>query len=224
MRKNHRSRESGFTLIEVLVGLAISSLILVGLSAAMASVNRAFDRTAESISSQNEVSAALDVAGSDISRIEPARETTTPNGRFQFSGRSSELVYVLAERPANNKEGLYWVRLQIVEKDKQSQLIRSRAPYNSAGSSAIAWTDDVILLEDSSTIEFAYRAPRRGLRDWAGEWNDSSSLPEQVRITITDTATERLRVPHFVETLKIETNSLCINPDAPECTGIAQPQ
>ena len=67
---NDDQAEAGFTLLEILVGLLISSLILGGLSLAMGSINRGYEQTTAAIDRQGTITTGLEVFHQDISRIE----------------------------------------------------------------------------------------------------------------------------------------------------------
>ncbi len=212
--------ERGFTLLEIMVGLLISSLIMVSLSMAVRSINRGFDQAAASFERQGTIATGLHVVAQDISRIERPFDNLENPTRFLFTGTPGEIVYVLAERPGNNPAGLYWVRLLARVSDGATELVRMRAPFTQPGAepAAITWGDEVVLFRGRAGIEFSYRAPRAKLRSWANSWQAVNMLPGQIKIEITDTATGRLLVPGFVATLKIGAEAACAAADAAGCT------
>lgn len=212
--------DAGFTLLEILVGLAVSSLIMLGLSLSMKTINMGFDRATTSIGRQSTIAAGLYVVAGDIARIERAVDNPDAPTQFLFFGSRSEVIFVLAERPGNNRAGLYWVRLTVRKAGKGAELVRTRAPYHQGEHdlAAITWSDDVVLLRGDIQIDLSYRAPQAGLREWASGWQATNMLPGQFKIEITDTRTGRLRVPVFVQTLKITAEAACAAPGAPGCT------
>jgi len=215
----HR-REAGFTLIEILVGLAISSLIMVGLSAAMRTIDMGWNRTTQSVERQAMLASAFHVLAGDIARIERA-VTGEEGGRgFLFAGTESEAIYVLAERPGNNRAGLYWVRLLVRERDGATELVRMRAPFvwGKYAISAIAWRDDVVLMRGNIAVEMTYRSPRAGLRSWSTNWPASNRLPEQIKVEITDNKTGLWSTPAMVLALAIDAEAACFNVDSAACT------
>ena len=206
LRTDHPDADSGFTLLEILVGLAISSLVMVGLSLSMKTINQGFDQATVSIGRQATISTGLYVIAGDISRIERAIDDPDKPAQYLFLGNQSEAVYVLAERPGNNRAGLYWVRLLVRATKAGAELVRMRAPFIAGKNdiAAIEWTDEVVLLRGEISIQLSYRAPRLGLRQWASGWQTRNVLPTQIKIEVTDLKTGRLRVPVFVQTLKID--------------------
>jgi hypothetical protein len=213
--------EGGFTLLEILIGLLVSSLILAGLSLAMGSINRGYEQTTAVIDRQGTLTTGLEVFNQDISRIERLVEDPANPTRFLFNGTPREMTYVLAERPGSNEDGLYWVRLAITKgNDGGDVLTRARAAFVRPvpALDSIAWKDHVVLIRGRMGLNFTYRAPRAGLRDWAGTWAASNMLPGQIRLEVTDMATGRARVPGFTATLKIAAEADCAEPGAPGCS------
>ena len=113
-----RPSESGFTLLEILVGLTISSLIMVSLSLALGGINKGFDTTTAVIERQAAIANGLHVAAQDIARIERAVDKLEAPVRFLFAGNPGNMIFVLAERPGNNPEGLYWVRYRVRDAER----------------------------------------------------------------------------------------------------------
>ncbi len=213
-------REAGFTLIEILVGLAISSLIMVGLTAAMRTIDMGWNRTTQSVERQGMLSSAFHVLAGDVARIERAVASGEGGQDFLFAGTASEAIYVLAERPGNNRAGLYWVRLQVRGRDGVTELVRTRAPFvwRKYTVSTLAWGDDVILMRGNIAVELTYRSPRAGLRIWSTNWPASNRLPEQIKIEITDRKTGLWLEPAMVLTLQIDAEAACFNVESAACT------
>lgn len=208
--------DAGFTLIEILVGLAISSLIMVGLGAAMRTIDMGWNRTTQSVERQGEMSTAHHVLAGDIARIERA----AVKGGFLFAGTGSEAIYVLAERPGNNRAGLYWVRLLVREREGAVELVRMRAPFVSGGYDVgtIAWGDEVVLMRGDITVELSYRAPRAELRVWSTGWPAGNRLPEQIKIEVADRKTGLWLVPAMVLALEIDAEAACFDAGSSACT------
>jgi prepilin-type N-terminal cleavage/methylation domain-containing protein len=212
--------KAGFTLLEILVGLLISSLIMVGLSLAMKTINTGFDSATRLIARTGTLTTGLHIVAGDISRIQRVFDNPEEPRQFLFTGARNEAVYILAERPGNNRSGLYWVRLVVRKTSDGQELVRMRAPYV-AGTKDIAgikWTDEVALLQGGVTIAMSYRAPRTGIRSWVNTWQARNMLPSQIKIEITDLRTGRLRVPAFVQTLEIAAEADCVVVKTPGCT------
>jgi general secretion pathway protein J len=212
--------EHGFTLLEVLVGLSIAALIMLGLNAASATINRGFEQTKGTLSRQSTIAAGIDIISGDISRILRVVDNIEKPSQFLFSGNSTELVYLIEERPRQTIGEVQWVKLAIQDSGSRAILSRMRAPYESGqlAPDPSAWHDEVALIEADVTLAFSYRATRSGIRDWLKDWRPTNHLPEQIRVEIIDRTTGRLRVPSFVQSLKIDAEPSCTVVDSPSCT------
>ena len=212
--------ERGFTLLEILVGLLISSGIMVGLSLSMRAINSGWEASTLAIERQGTFATALGVVAGDFARI--LRKTDDPKKpqRFLFSGGPAETNYLLAERPVNAKEGMYWVRLSARRRNGLNELVRERAPYDRQVDTGLAlkWRDTVILLRGPFDFGISYRAPAAGKTSWADNWPDLNVLPAEIRLTITDPATGRNIVPPLVQSLMLGAEADCVNLGAPGCT------
>ncbi len=215
-----RAQENGFTLLEILIGLTVSALILVGLNQSMLIINRGFDQATTSLGRQSAIASALHIFSGDIARIQ--RRVDNPGNPlvFLFRGSGDEIIYLLDERPGNIAGGLFWIRLYAQGTPVGMELIRARKPFNGEKivPQQVDWQDETTLMRVDASITFFFRATRSGNRDWQTAWSSSNQMPDQIRLDITDTKTGRLRVPSFVQTLKNSAEAQCAVPAAPGCT------
>ena len=225
MRRYRTGREAGFTLIEVLSGLVLASLILVSLNMAMLTVGKGTDHTRRSLGEQAELGTAVDIFGRDVARIAKIRRPAKPGdfAGYVFDGQPDVIVYPLREAEGLTDPGLYLVRLSVQRKNDQTTLLRERAPFPVGGGAALPqWRDGVVLLAGPYDIDFAYRAQRTGQREWNSSWQAAETMPEQIRLTITNRETGRLRVPGFVQSLGIDSEVDCAGNREARC-GTAEP-
>ena len=206
------SRQAGFTLIEVLAALALSSVLLMSLNLGMTTIRQGVERARTSLGSQAALSAASGIFVSDAERIAKIRRAGGKAATYLFEGTARQMIYPVAEYAGAGKGGLYMVRLTASETDGTTQLIRDRAPISPGLEPEVSddWADAVVLLEGPYDIEFAYRAQRSGIRSWSESWSAAGGMPEQLRLTITDRATGRLRMPVLVQSLQIDTEVDCV--------------
>lgn len=211
-----RRGEAGFTLIEMLAALALASLILVSLNLAMNAVERGVAKTRDSLGRQSALTAATGVFSADVARIAKIRRDPKGDEGYLFEGSARQMIYPLAEREGLATSGLYLVRLRVASGKGSSQLIRERAPLEpgeTPGTQA-RWQDAVVLLDGPFDVSFAYRAQRSGARGWTDSWSGAEAMPEQVRLTIAEPGTGRLRIPVLVQSLLIDAEADCASPAA----------
>jgi hypothetical protein len=121
------------------------------------------------------------------------------------------MTYPLAERQGAAQGNFFLVRLRVEDADGLTQLIRECAPIapGEVPGAGARWGDAVVLLEGPFDIGLAYRAQRSGDRRWAGAWSGTQAMPEQVRLTLADRRTGRLRIPMLVQSLPIDAEVEC---------------
>ena len=189
-------------------------------------MNLAWVSTISVLGNEDQFATSFYVIAGDISRIE--RMTDRPNGpqQFLFRGSQQEAVYLLAERPAFNQKGLYWIRLFTRSDGAETALVRMRAPLENRlqDFAGIEWRDPVVLLRGKYVIHFSYRSSRGNSTSWISNWDLKDRLPQQVRIEIRDARSGQLLRPAFLQGLKIEAEASCINIQANGCTVRSQGQ
>lgn len=219
-----RINEGGFTLLEVLAAVVLSALILVSLNMAMSAVGKGVDHTRHSIGEQTELASAIDIFNRDVARIAKIRRGS-PGQEFSgyvFEGGAGEVIYPLREEEGLAAPGLYLVRLRVAGDEGRRQLLRERARLRLGQlDSSPQWRDPVVLISGNFDIAFAYRAQRAGLRDWAGSWQATERMPEQIRLAITSRDSGRLRVPVVVQSLAIDMEIDCAAGGKPPCPPVA---
>lgn len=213
-------RQRGFTLLEILVGLLIATMILTGLTTAAATINRGWQRGTHAALRQDMFDRALDVIAGDVSRIERVVIEGENSKAYLFKGAPGEIAYVLVDRPYPTAAEPYFVRLALVGDGSTLRLVRERAAYNPNASdfAGAPWGDEVILIEGGYTVGFSYRAVRAGIGEWTKEWPYPNRLPEEVRIEIRDGRSGDMAIPPVVAALRIEAESVCGDPEADGCT------
>lgn len=215
--------EAGFTLLEVLAALTLASLVFVVLNLAMTNIERSVAASRGSLGNQDAVEAAAGVFMRDVARIAMIRRTGTGIKSYLFEGTGRQMTYPLAESQGLKRSGLYLVRLRVETIQGVTQLIRERAPLPPGEELRLpgVWNDEVVLLEGPFDIALSYRAQRSGSRAWADGWTGAEAMPQQIRLTIAEPGTGRLRIPVLVQSLLIDAEAQCVSA-AEDCGGEMQ--
>lgn len=210
--------QAGFTLIEVLVALALASLILVSLNLAMTTIRQGSEGARLRLSSNAVLTTAADVFSDDVARIAKIRLQGDDKAKgYWFDGSAGQIIYPLTEWAGVARPGLFLVRLRVAG-GKVTQLIRERSPLlpGETFDGKREWGDPVVLLEGDYAIAFAYRAPGGGMREWSDAWMMPRPMPEQISLTVTDRKTGRLAMPLLVQPLRIAGEVECAS-EGPQC-------
>jgi len=200
----------GFTLIELVIALALIGLISLLLFSGLRLGNRAW----EGVETVSERTAAPRISRNflvrSLSQVRPAQVTFDSQQRLVFAGDAERLEFVAPLSEHVGTPGLYILRLSLVQ-DMEGRLVLTRwllHPEVLEGSGEIpeweplgeqtpppageALDEDLaagafgtsVLLDGVSELEFAYFGIAEGEQEpaWYPQWFDQPRLPQAVRM------------------------------------------
>lgn len=189
-----RHGAGGWTLIEMLVALALTALLLVGMPSTLRLAARALG-LAEGLGREADDRAALDLVGRALSQALPMYERG-PDGRLQvlFSGAPAALAFVAPAR-IGPESGLFRLELTMVPPSAGADQ-QGRPP-----GLWLAWslyrppeTDDSPpparlerrLIADARSLSIRYFGAIRSRQEpeWSTSWTVPDTIPDLVEITI----------------------------------------
>lgn len=185
-----RKRRAGFTLIESLAALAITSLVVLSCGALLRESGYFFDRGTRAIDETERFASAVNRLKRDFASARFVPEAGGKAAGAAFTGQSEKIVFVAAGREASTGEEA--VEYAVESTDGEERLVRRRAPWPGPLSrlSDIEPQDPVVLLRGSFSISFVYaQAARDGALVWRDEWSGADGLPHAVRVKLIDSAT-----------------------------------
>jgi len=209
--------QGGFTLVEMLVSLALTavsaSLLVAGLTGARGSWNRA-----ERVATGGErIAAAQD---SLRSRIETALPTLRLDGSSPYVDLRGEAQVLSFDAPAAGSDNGGPPRrfrlaigrsgtVALLDADPLSTLINPAAPSNRG------WRAGP-LVERAASLDIAYfgAAPPDNIRRWRNVWIDRPALPELVRVRVGFAAGDRRSWPDLVVAPAATVTAACIRDPA----------
>jgi prepilin-type N-terminal cleavage/methylation domain-containing protein len=224
-----REMTAGFTLIEVLVALAISAVVIVATAALIHNVALNFDRGTRSVTNADHLLLATERLALDFASARPLPQTVgKADAQIAFSGESARVRFVAAGGVAAGPQGEEVVSLTVEQGEGVSRLVRRRAKWLGPRTqfASLALQDPVNLLEGRVDIAFAYGTiAADGKLTWSDSWNGQRQLPRLVRLTVQDHASgvELIPSPQFV--LRADAPMACAQPDAKaDCLTGGKPQ
>ena len=186
-----RLGERGFTLIEVVVAMAILGLLLSLVYSALGGVVRVHDVSDERIEDGARLRITHEFLARTLSTAEPiALPQTRQDFAVQFEGDAERLRF-MAELPAYvGVGGLHELILVVDERDTRRGLWLGRRahqlqPQRSVPSGEFAWR---LLAEDISQVAFRYFGAL-GNEDeprWRDDWSPGLTFPELIEVKLTD--------------------------------------
>jgi general secretion pathway protein J len=186
-RSLSRQADAGFTMIEVLVAIALTGLILGALVAVTAQWMPNWSRGLVQVQRVEQVAIALDRLAADLAAAEfvsPNRATNAP----LFRGAEFAVTFVRSALGPNSRAGLEFVQIIQTNDAGGPVLVRMRAPFallptGDLSFDHIPFADPVVLLRAPFRLAFAYAGPDG---KWTRNWRNAGELPAVVRFDIQD--------------------------------------
>jgi general secretion pathway protein J len=190
---SQRASEGGFTLIETLVALALMGLVLSALASLTAQWLPNWNRGLDRIQRSEMIGIVLQRIGADLAAAEyvPANR-----GEKQplFDGSELAVTFVRTAIGPNASLGLDVIRLSETTDQGGLVTVRSRTPFRplplvSTFSEQLHFGEPLLLLRAPYRLSFAYAGEDKV---WKSTWRNSDKLPAAIRLTVRDTASERV--------------------------------
>jgi len=192
--KLSRDSEAGFTLVELLVTLALLSLMLV-YSVSAFSILRDLDRVSDDAAAQQEVEAAWRYMRDVLTDVRVRHEQNgSGQPRLLFRGDADQIQLVAASNGDRETGGLYVVRFLVSD---ERQLISERALLQREAGDM---QNTVALLNDVTSVRFAFAAnPAPGAEfEFEDDWTVANELPVAIRMSVTFAEGDHRRWPETI--------------------------
>lgn len=186
-----RRASSGFTLVEILVGLTLMSLILSTLFSGLYGASRSWSH-GESVAAESDLArVGIGLLRRLVSELVPVTRLDGQAPRLMFDGQPDALRWVAPLPSHAGGSGLYWATLRVAHtSDGESQLVLSYSPLrpdtDPALAAAASEAESVVLAPGISHLEIAYFGtleqdlPPR----WEERWESEDRLPTLIRIAL----------------------------------------
>jgi prepilin-type N-terminal cleavage/methylation domain-containing protein len=189
---------AGFTLIETLAALAITSVIILSTGALLHQSVFFFDRGTRTVEQNEKLALAIDSLTRDFGAARFVLQKNASGARAAFTGTPAsedgpaKIVFVTAGGKASGLQGEEVVSITAESGDEFMQLVRRR----------VAWrgprmhledarpSDPVVLIKGKLSISFRFsELTKDGKLVWHDSWTGESGLPHSVRLNMRDDMT-----------------------------------
>lgn len=168
-----RRQQRGFTLVEVVIAVGLTSLILAALGSALHGLSQGFARATEQAQRQDRVQRTTQALRGSLDRITGARFARAP--QILVEGSASDLTWLAPLPDSAPMAGLYRWRLRAqdgkLELAFEDPQLKTEAPPGAAPVPAVAALPNKMLLDDLTRLELAYQHPE------TGAWQDTWAAP-----------------------------------------------
>ncbi|MEZ6000423.1 type II secretion system protein GspJ [Hyphomonas sp.] len=174
---------AGFTLVELMVSLAILSLIAVIAGNALVSGQRVWTKVDEYVSTAEKVEAVQNLMREQIQQALPVLGRTTPREeRVMLNGNADSITFVAPLPSHFGRYGLYRIEYRLVD----GQLIFARSLFQGPNDFRrnFSETTQEVLIDGVESLQFAYLRSDRDHRGWSSSLTDATAMPELVRIDV----------------------------------------
>jgi general secretion pathway protein J len=197
--RSQLSSEHGFTLVELLVGLALMGLMSVVLFGGIRFGMRALDAGNERMERAARIQVVQDLLRRQLGQA--AQPPSAAQKLASFRGQSDGVTFIASfARQNSGARRIFTLELAGEQADDLRLSWQALRPAGIEGSNGTA-----VLLQDVTGAEFSYygrRNPDDPARWWT-EWNAVDMLPSLIRLRVTFLESEHLRWPDLIVPLRL---------------------
>lgn len=178
MRKN-KVIVTGFTLIEVLIGLTLLSIMLTLLFSVLSICAQSWEAGEQKLVEVNEIATVNNFFRRYLSQARAMpNEFSDDKQKLAFEGQGKQIQFVSAFYASTGKPGLQLVKIYLNEQNGEQALQVSIKPFY-AKLDDDQWLD-VVLLKPVNEFELSYL----GNDDWVSSWQDNKEMPALIKVEI----------------------------------------
>ena len=218
--RSQASGESGFTLLEALIALALTGVILTILASLtghwMANWRRGFER----VQSADLLGLGVDRIAADLASADFV-SLGDNNARTYFAGTEISVTFVRSAIGPNAAAGLEIVQLGEDEDARGRVFVRSRAPFapvtaNAVETGEVEFTNPIVLVRPPFRVSFAFASRDRV---WKDSWQDVNQLPSAVRVTVRNATTDEILPISTATLIRVNAPADCVQNTSGGCGG-----
>jgi general secretion pathway protein J len=180
-----RHRQAGLTLVEVIVALAVLSLIVLALGASLRGLSQSAERVDQRVDAVDEMRVSIAFLRDVLERTSMVR-ASSPERRLLFEAGGDSLAWVGVMPARFGAAGRFAFRLAAEPLDDGTRaLVLRYAPWAAEAAAFPDWAqaEHRVLVHRVERVTLAYGG--QGLAEgWQPGWNDKDKLPPRLRLDL----------------------------------------
>lgn len=176
-------RAGGFTLLEVIVVMALLSLIMLAMGSALRTTAQTEQRVDARLTRSDELRVASDVLRSVLGRISAQQGPLRPEpgaSRYTFVGRPQEMEWLGVMPARHGVGGRYHFRLAA----EQQGLVLRYQPWQGEQQPDWGRSEAYVLVAGVTALALRFEDAREQPSQWGAPWTASDALPQRVAVSI----------------------------------------
>ncbi len=174
-------RESGFTLLELMISIAIVGIMVFLLMAVLRLGFRSVEAGEKKIESLGRIKASLNVIDAQIQSEIPLTFDQDGEKQYYFKGQPDSLEFSTNYSIWEGEKGFVVVTYQVISDDRGKRTLQ--ASENRVGRED---RKEIKLLEffDEMGFEYYYQDPTKEEGQWIKEWTEAGFLPKKILLRL----------------------------------------
>ncbi|QIL43007.1 prepilin-type N-terminal cleavage/methylation domain-containing protein [Acidovorax sp. HDW3] len=180
--------QSGFTLIEMLIAMALLSLLALGMVFAMRTMGQTQDRIDQRFARADELQSVTAFVQTVLERLSSRRAGLQEPGKalLLFSGTQQSIEWLGIMPARHGMGGRYFFRLAVEPAASAQALVLRYQPWQGEVSLP-DWSAarSRILVSDVVGMDIGYGGKEMAPQQWVPVWAQTESLPVRIRLGVT---------------------------------------
>ena len=187
MTRRVKVRAAGFTLLEVLVVMSLTSLVMLGMGSALRTTAQTGERVDLRLLQADEMRTAASFIYATLGRVSSQKTNTAAVGEnpYLFVGQADMIAWIGIMPARYGAGGRYYFRLSLGELAGEQGLVLRFIPWTNAASFP-DWTqaEGRVLVSGATALTLQYLDSSGDSPQWWPNWSSPDGLPDRVMLQL----------------------------------------